>query len=394
MSPPQSRQAAALDLDELLARARQVALEVVAPMAERTDREARWPQEGIRALLAAGLGGLVVPVEAGGHGHGLLALVRVCEELGRHCPSTALCYGMHCVGAAVIAGKATPDQRERYLEPIARGEHLTTLALSEPGTGAHFYFPQTTATALGGDAYEVTGQKSFVTNGSHADSYVISTVAAEADAPPGQFSCLVLPADIPGLEWGAPWSGFGMRGNDSRGLRLERARIDRHDLLGSEGDEIWYLFNVIAPYFLMAMSGSYFGIAVSALTFTHDHVAKRGYPQGATLGQQPVIQHRLGEMWAMVERTRSLVYAAAAAADTGDPDALPGVLSSKAEVADCAVAVTNEAMTLCGGRAYREGSLLQRALRDARASHVMAPTTDILRTWTGRSLLGLPLLGD
>ncbi len=56
--------------------------------------------------------------------------------------------------------------------------------------------------------------------------------------------------------------------------------------------------------------------------------------------------------------------------------------------------MTNEAMTLCGGVAYRENSLLQRALRDARAAHVMSPTTDILRNWAGRSLLGLPLLGE
>ncbi len=67
-------------------------------MAEEVDLEAKWPEEGVRALLSAGLGGLVVPAEAGGHGHGLLALARVCEELGAHCPSTALCFGMHLRG--------------------------------------------------------------------------------------------------------------------------------------------------------------------------------------------------------------------------------------------------------------------------------------------------------
>ena len=68
------------------------------------------------------------------------------------------------------------------------------------------------------------------------------------------------------------------------------------------------------------------------------------------------------------------------------------ILASKADVADTSVWVANEAMTLCGGIAYRENDQLARLLRDARASHVMSPTTDVLKTWAGRALLGLPLL--
>ncbi|WP_231082431.1 acyl-CoA dehydrogenase family protein, partial [Staphylococcus aureus] len=83
--------------------------------------------------------GLVFPAECGGLGQGLFALARICEELGKSYASVGLCYGMHCVGTAVIAAKATPWQKEHYLEPIAAGRHITTLALSEPGTGAHFY---------------------------------------------------------------------------------------------------------------------------------------------------------------------------------------------------------------------------------------------------------------
>ena len=64
----------------------------------------------------------------------MVGLVAVSEVLAQESASAALCFGMHCVGTAVIAAKATETQRERYLVPIARGEHLTTLALSEPGT--------------------------------------------------------------------------------------------------------------------------------------------------------------------------------------------------------------------------------------------------------------------
>ena len=70
------------------------------------------------------------------------------------------------------------------------------------------------------------------------------------------------------------------------------------------------------------------------------------------------------------------------------------MLACKAAAGDTAVDLANEAMTLCGGMGYRENGNLTRLLRDARAAHVMSPTTDILRTWAGRALLGLPILGD
>ena len=77
----------------------------------------------------------------------------------------------------MIATKATPDQESRYLRPIAAGEHVTTLALSEPGTGVNFYMPQTTFRTERHD-FVLEGLKSFVTSGSHADSYVMSAVPA------------------------------------------------------------------------------------------------------------------------------------------------------------------------------------------------------------------------
>jgi alkylation response protein AidB-like acyl-CoA dehydrogenase len=382
------------DLSSVLERA-QAARAVLAEHAPVVDREARWPAASLRALQGLGLGGLVVPEESGGLGHGLLALAHVCEALGQACPSTALCFGMHCVGSAVIAAKATAEQQTRYLAPISAGEHLTTLALSEPGSGAHFYIPQAQLAAQLPDLYIATGTKSFVTSGGYADSYVVSVAAAEPEAPPGMFSCVVIPGGAAGLYWGPPWAGLGMRGNAARTMELRDVVVPRRDLLGEEGDEIWYVFQVIAPYFLVAMAGTYLGIATAALGEVRRHLGDRRYAHtGLTLGQQPVLQHRLGVLWAQVERTRRLIYHAAAAGDAGDGGALPALLSAKAEVADCVVGVVNEAMTLAGGIAYRDGSRLEQMLRDARAAPVMAPTTDILRTWTGRALLGLPLLSE
>ncbi|MEW8000592.1 MAG: acyl-CoA dehydrogenase family protein [Candidatus Thiodiazotropha endolucinida] len=382
------------DLESILEQVQRVAKGVVSENALDIDQQARWPEEGLRALQQAGIAGLTVPLEYGGLGHGSFAVAQVCELLGQECASTAMCFGMHCVGSAVLSAKATKDQQERFLHPIAAGEHLTTLSLSEAGTGSHFYIPNTRLDAISPEMYHVSGTKTFVTNGRYADSYVISTVAADPDGPLGEFSCIVVPADAEGLSWGPPWSGLGMRGNSSTSLTLDKVAIARDNLLGEEGDQIWYVFQVVAPIFLMAMTGTYLGIASAALEEARIHLLQRQYTESGTgLSQLAVVQHRLGSLWGMLERTRRLCYHAAASFDAGNPDALPTVFTAKAEVADCAVNMVNEVMTLMGGLAYRDDSRLHQLLRDARAAHVMAPTTDMLRTWTGRVLLGLPILG-
>ncbi len=383
------------DFAALLLKAQEIAKDVVAPSAVDIDAQAHWPEPGIRALQHEGLAGLVVPTAYGGQGHGLLALARVCETLGQECASTAICYGMHCVGASVIAANATPDQQARLLAPICEGRHITTLSLSEAGTGAHFYLPQTALEATSADEFRLTGSKTFVTNGGHADSYVVSAVAASPEAPIGQFSCVVVPADAENLHWGSDWDGLGMRGNSSRTMELRGVRVPRGNLLGKEGDQIWYIFNVVTPYFLMAMAGTFLGVATTALDEARKHLIRRYHTHtGSSLAQASVLQHRLGSLWAVLERTRRLTYHAASSFDAGEPDALTAIMAAKVEVADCVVSVVNEAMTLCGGIGYRNGSRLHRLLRDARAAHLMSPTTDILRVWIGRALLGQPLLSD
>lgn len=379
-------------LESLAARAADIALSVTLPHAERDDAEARWPAETMAALRDAGLMGLTAPSGVGGLDAGMRGLAAISEELAVASGSAGLCFAMHCVGTAVIAAKATPEQSRTYLAPIAEGRHVTTLALSEPGTGAFFVFPETKIVRDRG-GFVVNGIKGFVTNGSHADSYVVSTAPIEGEGHEGQFNCIVVDRDRPGVQFTDAWAGFGMRSNDSRTMRLDGVRLPEGNLLGTPGDQLWYIFEVVAPFFLMAMAATYVGIARAAFEEARQHVGTRRYAHsGELLGAAPVVSHRLGELWIAVESTRRLVHGAAEQGDTGAPGALSAILAAKAAAADAAVHVANEAMTLCGGAAYRDNSRLARILRDARAGHVMAPTTDILKQWLGRSLLDLPLL--
>ncbi|MDQ4088613.1 MAG: acyl-CoA/acyl-ACP dehydrogenase [Pseudomonadota bacterium] len=372
--------------------ASEIAKSVLSAECETVDREGGWPEQGLRALGEAGLMGLHIPKHLGGHGEGMLALAVITEELGRYCSSTAMCFGMHCVASKVLAAKATPYHEEKFLRPIAEGRHISSLSLSEPGTGVHFFLPRAEFRREG-DAVVLEGQKSFVTSGGRADSYVMSAVAPGQEFDPGAFACFAVEADAPGLEWLEEWQGFGMRGNSSRGVRLNCVRIPRENLLGAEGDEIWYVFEVIAPYFVVAMSGVYLGIAQAAFDAAVSHLKGRRHEHsGATLSEVPVLSHQVADMWISLQRTRQLVHHAARLGDAGDATTALALFASKADVAEMVTFVTHQAMILSGGRGYGQNSQLARLMRDAQASHVMAPTTQLLKTWLGRALLDLPLL--
>ncbi|MEJ7646216.1 MAG: acyl-CoA dehydrogenase family protein [Chryseolinea sp.] len=383
------------ELNVLINQAVDIADAVISKEYQNADLKGEWVAKSMQALQHSKLTGLVVPKEVGGHGQGLYALARICEVLGKSYSSAGLCFGMHCVGTAVIAAKATQWQKEAYLEPIAQGKHITTLALSEPGTGAHFYFPQTSLIPVENDSFLINGGKTFVTNGAHADSYVISTMAASEDASAEQFSCVILNENTQGMQWGKEWDGLGMRGNSSRALKLANVSVNTKHILGERGDQLWYVFNVVAPYFLIAMSGTYLGIAERALGEARNILLNRIYSHNGTqLAQVTILQHRLGVLWARVERTRALIHHAAHLGDSGASNAVPAIISAKAEVAGCCVDTVNDVMTLAGGIGYQNNSLLAMLLRDARASHVMSPTTDLLYTWLGRAILDQPLLSE
>jgi alkylation response protein AidB-like acyl-CoA dehydrogenase len=379
-------------LTALQKKSAQIAAAVLAPNAARVDRQAQWPADGLHALADAGLMGLLIPHHLGGLGEGLVPLAVVTEELARACSSTAMCFGMHCVASKVLAAKATKYQEEQYLRPIAQGRHITTLALSEPGTGAHFFLPRSRYWVQG-DHFVLDGEKRFVTSGRHADSYVVSAVPPGAELDPGSFTCLVMDAASPGVEWQEAWQGLGMRGNSSCAARLNNVAIPRTNLLGVAGDQIWYVFEIVTPYFLVAMAGVYVGIAQGALDLTIARLQGRRHEHtGETLSTISVLSDEVADMWTRTERARQLVLHAARLGDAGSPDAQAALFAAKLEVAGTAVVVTNAAMRLSGGQGYQENSTAARLLRDAQAAHGMSPTTHLLKRWLGRSLLGLPLL--
>lgn len=367
--------------------ARQIANEVIAPLAAEIDREKRFPREAFDALGKAGLLGLLVPEEAGGLGGSLSDLAAVTEVIGQSCGSTAMCFLMHSCATRVIASKATPDQRERYLRPIARGEKIGTLAFSERGTGAHFYSPEIKAEFADGHLV-LNGKKSFVTNGDRADFLIVLT---NASSPDKGLDMIIVDTDAPGVRFEGTWDGIGLAGNNSINVLLEGAKVPFPNLVGAEGDGMDMVFQVVAPAFILGGSGVNVGLARGAYLAALEHAKTRKYADGRSLAEVQAIQFYLAEMHGSVEAASLFLQNAAKAADRGEEGALLKVMQSKIIASESAIRVTNLAMQVCGGQGYTRSLPVERYLRDARAGSVMAPTVEVLKEWIGKSVTGLPL---
>jgi alkylation response protein AidB-like acyl-CoA dehydrogenase len=372
---------------EAIAAARALADEVLAPNAAEIDRSRSFPRANFAALAERGLLGLLVPAGVGGSGGNLAPFAAILENLGRGCASTAMCYLMHGCATAVIAAKATPEQAERWLRPIAGGQLIGTLAFSERGTGAHFYNPEIQAHFNGG--HVLNGRKSFVTSGGHADLYL--TLVKASPAAEG-LDVVVVEKGATGLSFDGSWDGLGMAGNSSVRMVLDNVAVPLANAIGGEGAGADLVFGVVAPTFLIGVAAVNVGIAQAALDAAIRHATTRTYPpDGKSLATIQAIQFYLAEMKIATDAARALVQRAAELADAADPGALPAVIEAKIAASDAVIAVTNQAMQVGGGQGYSRGMSLERHLRDARASAVMAPTTEVLKEWLGKILCGLPL---
>lgn len=349
------------------------------------DATRTYPDDHLDALAGAGLLGLLVPEDLGGRGADLTTLALVMEAIGWAAGSTGLVYLMHLCGTAVIGAKATAAQAEEWLRPAAAGELLATLAFSERATGAHFYMPEIKAEASNG-GFSLSGRKSFVTSGGHADLY---PVLVNASGEPG-LDVLVLTASDAGITFQGAWEGIGMTGNSSIAMVLDNVQVPADRLLGAEGAGQELVFNVVAPNFLIGLAALNVGIAQAALDGTTEHVKTRKNA-GGTLAELPTVQTRIADMTLAVEQARALLITAAKAADAGDEAALPLVMQSKIAATEAAIAVTGQAMEACGGLGYSRVVPIERYWRDGRAGSVMAPTNEVLKQWVGKLATGLPL---
>lgn len=360
--------------------------EIVAPAAEEVDRTGAFPRDAINALGSAGLLGLVSSSEVGGLGESHRAAALVVERLAAACASTAMVTCMHYAGTAVIeASGATPLR-----EAIARGEHLTTLAFSEKGSRSHFWAPTSTAVE-GGTGVRLDAEKSWVTSAGQADSYVWSSRPLAAE---GQSTIWLVPADTAGLTIPFRFDGMGLRGNHSSPVIAEGVSVPAENMLGADGDGFNVMMGIVLPYFQLMSAGFSVGTMEAATTKAIQHVTGTKLEHlGQSLAELPTIRAYLSRMRIRTDMCRALLLDSIAALEAGREDAMLRVLEVKAAAGEASTEVTDLAMRVCGGAAFRKEVGVERNFRDARAATVMAPTTDVLYDFIGKAVCGIPLFG-
>ena len=357
---------------------------VAAQHAAEVDR-GNFPAATIAAIRDARLLGLVSATDVGGQGLGLPAAAYVVERLARECASTAMIVCMHYCATAVIEQLGPTEIRGA----IGAGKHLSTLAFSELGSRSQFWAPLSTA-AADGDEVRLTARKSWITSSRNADSYVWSSKPLQG----GELSTLwLVPRTTPGLRVAdAGFDGMGLRGNDSSPVTAEDARVPQSARLGEDGAGFGVMMGTVLPWFNVLSAAVSCGLMEVAVTRSAAHAAGTQFQHaGSAIADLPTVRAFLARMRIATDHNKALLADTLAAIAGGRADATLRVLECKAAAGESAGQVTDLAMRVCGGAAFRKEVGVERVFRDARAALVMSPTTDILYDFIGKAVCGLPL---
>lgn len=358
--------------------------DVVRGSAAEIDESGAFPRQAMDALGKSGLLGLISAQKVGGMGQGLRTAVQVIDRVAQECGSTAMVLSMHYAGTAVIEAYGPQAVREA----IAAGKHLTTLAFSESGSRSHFWAPVSSAVSHNGSV-QLDARKGWVTSAGEADSYVWSSRPLQAEGPS---TLWLVPANARGLSIPARFNGLGLRGNASSPITAKEVAVDRASILGEDGGGFDIMLSIVLPYFQLMNAAFSVGTMEAATTKAAKHVSTTKFQHlGQSLSDLPTIRAYLARMRVKTDMCRALVLDTLDAIEENRADATLRVLEAKASTGETSTEVTDLAMRICGGAAFRKEVGIERHFRDARAATVMAPTTDVLYDFIGKAVCGMPL---
>ncbi|HEY7293187.1 MAG TPA: acyl-CoA dehydrogenase family protein [Vicinamibacterales bacterium] len=375
-----------------VAAARTIASTTLAPSAAENDRVGRFSDEATHALAEAGLLGMMLPIDVGGAALGPRALSSVIASLAEADASVAMVFLMHACSSLTIAGAARTPAIERVLGDIAAGRHLSTLAFSESGSRSHFWAPVSRAVSLNGSGAKVSARKSFVTSAGHVQSYVTSALAPQG-AGPTDTTLYLVDAATRGVTVLTPWDGLGLRANASSAVTFDECVVPHDYRLTDDGAGFAAMLNIVLPLFNVGQASVSLGLCRAAVSAVTAHLKSARFEHlGATLGEAlPNLRAQLATMQIETDGLASRLDDVIDHLERPDELTMLRVLEAKAAASEVAISVTSLAMRTCGGAALSRQTGIERLFRDAQAGAVMAPTTDVLREFIGRALLGLPL---
>jgi alkylation response protein AidB-like acyl-CoA dehydrogenase len=356
--------------------ARRFADERIAPHAAEWDRDHRFPAEVFAELAELGLMGVCVPAEHGGAGADFLSYVLVLEELSRADAGVGVTVAVHTSACTLpLLAHGSP-----YVPALAAGEELGAFALTEPGSGSDASAMRTRA--AGG---RITGTKQWITNGSHAATFL---VFARDDDASARISAFVVRRDAPGFAVTREEEKLGLHSSSTADLAFEDTPGER---LGEPGGGMRIA--------LATLDGGRIGIAAQAVGIAQAGLdlatayAKERNAFGGPIARLGAIQQKLADMQTEIEAARALVWRAARLKEAGFPHTVEG---AQAKLFASAVArrQTGEAIQVLGGYGYTREFPAERYYRDAKVTEIYEGTSEIQRLVIARALLGEAMRGD
>jgi acyl-CoA dehydrogenase len=348
----------------------------VEPVAEAWEERGYVPREVLRKLGALGLLGITYPQEYGGAGADALTSLVFAEALSRTTfggfAVTVLVHTDMASPHLVHAG--SPPQLERYLPKVISGELITAVAITEPDAGSDVKAIRTRARRSRGQ-WVLNGSKMFITNGVHADLYV---VAARTD-PDGQgaqaLSMFLLEKGAPGFSVGRALKKQGWLCSDTAELVFEDCRIPEDNLLGRENAGFYAIMKNFQTE-RIALSAMAVGHALTALDLTLGYVKQRRAFGGALFEKQ-AIRQRLAMLQAKTEAARQFMYHCAWLVTQGR-ECVREVSMLKALTGELANEVVYTCQQFHGGMGYMRETPIERLLRDARVLTIGGGATEVM----------------
>jgi len=359
---------------ELVASAKELALEVVSKHAADVDRRGRFPQESVDALRKARLLGCAVPEELGGLGATLPELSAICTTLGEQCATTAMVFAMHQIQVLCIVRHAGNSQLLRgYLRECAEKQLLIASATSELGVGGDIRTSLCSVEESGG-RFTLNKEASVISYGEYTDDVLVTARRSPDAAPSDQVLVLVRRAETK-LEKKGEWDTLGMRGTCSLGFML-RAEGDIGQILPAPFAEI--SAQTMHPVSHIVWTSAWLGIATSAVSIARKYVRAEARKKP---GVVPPNALRAAELVNQLHGMRAIVKDAMHEYGVRyhDPDALEGLgfqirmNNLKISISEQVVPVVQKALSICGISGYRNDTpyALGRQLRDAYGAGVM-----------------------
>jgi isovaleryl-CoA dehydrogenase len=369
---------------ELQEAARRFARKELQPVADRMDREDYFPRDVFRRLGEHGYLGVTVPTEFGGLGLSYVAQALILEEIARVSPAFALSVGAHSnLFADNLARNGTDGQRRAFLPGACTGEAVGALALTEPNAGSDAVSLRTRAERRGSE-YVLNGSKQFITNGPIADSLLVYAKTAPDRGAHG-ISAFLVRRDAPGFSVARQLDKMGMRGSPTGELAFQDCRIPADQRLGAENEGVAIMMGGLNVE-RAVLSAIPVGIMAECLDRSLAYAREREQ-FGQKIGRFQLVQEKIANMYAELEASRRLLYAALDQVAT-DPRRMAPAAAALTYASEASTRVALDAIQVHGGYGYMRDLPLERLARDAKLLEIGAGTSEIRRLLVARELLG------